>query len=322
MHARTLVPMLDGRGTLPSAVRRLPPASPGYMQPHSKSAQIVYVSDIVYNVVNVYAQVGSGQLPIGQLTGSNGILEPYGIYVSPVGDLYVSSNFGYVMAYHEAQLFPFNVWYNGSGAASFDVTTIGDKVYATEFPSGLIREYSTTQSGCFIACPPLATLHDNNMVSVYSLTSNSKGDLFVDGYTSAGNVIVDEFPAGQQTPKTIQTIGVYFSTAFPGPMTVDIKGNLIVANESNFFGSAPVLTFAPPYNGSAISTVNIPSESLTAMALTQNGQNMWLSNFSSSFFEFLGQEYTTGGGLLDSLSTFDISETLGTAASPHNRVGP
>ncbi len=320
---RPVMPPIDARGDTIAGMKHHRVAGPGYMQPHSKSAQIVYIADQLYNVVDVYAQVGSNQNPIGKLTGANDVLDPFAIYVSPVNDLFVTSAFGYVMAYHEANLFPYFTAYDGSGSPTFSLATHADKIYASQFGTNLISEWSTTQTGCFIACSPIGTLHDGHLMLVYSVATNSKGDLFVDGIDSNYNVLVDEFPSGSQTANTVQNIGSYFSGNFPGGLAVDGQGNLLVDNEG--FYTTFIYTFAPPYTGSKTSTATIAGL-VTNLALTQNQQNMWVANDNlfGYYYEAAGQEFTTGGSLVDTLSIIDFTYgyTFGVGASPHNRIGP
>ncbi len=314
-----LGPMLrGGPGSAPAAGR-------GFMK-FAKGAQIVYIASFDGNFINVYAQAAAGNSPpIGKLTGSNGLLYPNNIYVSPTGDLYVTSYYGYLMAYHEATLQPYMTWYDGTGASTYGVTTVGKRVYATQRATSVINEYVPGTVN------PIGTLHETNITKLFSIASDSKGDLFVDGLDASSNFLVDEFPAGSQTPKILQNLGN--SGAYPGGLAVDIKGDLLVGNleyDYLYYGdSNAIYTYAPPWNGSPVATATL-SGWLPQFALSQDGQSLWVTQnnadgyFGYYYCEWFGEQASLGGSALKYTYYMDgCSDSLfGAATSPHNRIGP
>jgi len=315
-----LGPMLSG------GPKSAPAAGPGFMKPFAKGAQIVYVASFDGNFINVYAQAAAtNSQPIGKLTGSNGLEFPNNIYVSPSGDLYVTSYYGYLMAYHEATLSPYMTWYDGTGVSTYGVTTVGKHVYATQSLSNVINEYVPGTAS------PIGTLHETNITKLFSIASDSKGDLFVDGLDANSNLLVDEFPNGQQTPKMLQNLGN--SATWPGGLAVDIKGNLLVGNveyDYLYYGdSTAIYTYAPPWNGSPTSTATV-SGYLPQFALTQDAQSLWMTQnnavgyYGYYYCDWYGQQTSLGGSALKYTYYIDgCSDSLyGVATSPRNRIGP
>ncbi len=315
-------PGLEGLGMRVPVVQPL--AGPGFMKPHAKGAGLLYLADANHSVVNIYVLANLSQ--IGQLTSTNGIAVPSGIYVDPTGDLYVTSYYGFISAYHEGSLHPYMTW-NGNGW-TWDIATCGKTVYATEYGRNTVFEYGPNSQD------PIGTLHDTNMRQLYGITADSKCDIFVDGYeVSSGDLAVDEFPHGQRTQKTVQTIAGSGNAA--GLLAIDPKGDLLLDNPGEGLGSicyfcySKITTYAPPYTGSPISTASFLGQ-FYAFALTPDGQSIWAGDlnpygyYGSYYCEMAGQEFSLGGSLVGSASTVvDCGFSFwGVAVSPHNRIGP
>jgi len=298
-----------------------PLAGPGFMKPHAKGAQLLYLADANHSVVDIYLLANLSQL--GQLTSKNGVAVPSGIYIDPTGDLYVTSYYGYISVYHEGSLHPYMTWY-GNGW-TWDVATCGKTVYATEYGRNTIFEYGPNSQY------PIGTLHDTNMRSLYGITVDSKCDIFVSGYEVSGPVAVDEFPHGQHTQKTVQTIG----SGAAGLLAIDPKGNLLFDNPGQglgqicYFCYSTITTYAPPYTGSPISTASFLGQ-FYAFALTPDGQSIWAGDLNpygyyGYYYCYMnGQKFSLGGSLEASASTvYDCGLSFwGAAASPHNHIGP
>jgi len=300
---------------------------PGFMQPHAKGAQLFYVADEVFNFVQVYAQANFKL--IGSLGSSNGVDSPYGLYVSPTNDLYVTSYYGYVMGYHEASLHPFMTWYDGGANSTWNVATCGSTVYATELGANTIVKFVPGNPN------PVGTLHETNMAYVYGIATDSKCDIFVDGITSSSEVEVDYFPHGNSNPTKLQTLGTFGSGAAPGGLAIDSKGNLIVDNEgySGFlcgFCDSVLLRYAPPWNGSATSSVTFYDQ-FHQFALSQDESTIWTADINPYGYEGYyycdmdaDKDSPTGGSPTATVFFYDYcGMTLdGAATSPHNRIGP
>lgn len=199
----------------------------------------LYISDFMEDVVNVYVQAGSGQTPVGQITGLNG---PQGLWVDINQNLWVANtNTNQLLAFRRGSTTPYKTLNDTNG---FPAGTCGNNnkslVYATDIASltegngqtiDVYRKSDASGSG------PDSVLTDPNSSSLYECAVDSKGDLFVTMSQSANPELgeVDEFLKGSTTPIQLIT-----NLIDPIGITIDKYNALSIADAfhgttSNFY---------------------------------------------------------------------------------------
>lgn len=98
------VPIADGS---PAPAPPKGPSGPGWLSPalrNGTSGPVVYTALENDNEILIYPEVGTNQAPIGKIT--NGVSQPWGIWVDKNGNLYVANSGGSVTVYPPGSVEP------------------------------------------------------------------------------------------------------------------------------------------------------------------------------------------------------------------------
>lgn len=198
----------------------VPGAQPGRVTAGSQA--LVYVADQGNQRVEIYAQKGKDQSPIGRITDA--ISAPDGLFVDPSGTLYVC-NFGNgtVTEYPQGQT-THSKTLTGAGSPKYVVVGNGT-VYVSNFnasANGQVLEYaggSTT---------PTATISFQTFPAGLALDSHNR--LYV-AYNDSNNSDIEvlRFAPGKTQGKNL---GIHIQFGYAGGATIDHQGDLLIADQS------------------------------------------------------------------------------------------
>jgi hypothetical protein len=239
------------------------------------TGSLKYVSDLFYNVVNVYVGNFSGQAPCGQIA-STSLRFPTGLYVQPAThDLYVANQGGHnVLVFHRGQADPYNTYIDPTGQLPNDVTVAGDgTVLAANYISFTKNEGSIStwipgpSGGTFIGNFP--ETHSNQGAHI---AIKNNGRIYFDDVDLPNNLQGFVWsllcPAGACGAQH-RVRGVVLK--FPGGMAFDNTGDLLIIDSM-----APTAdTFELPNPGpSTFPIAGFPD----AMAMSNHDHQMFVIN--------------------------------------------
>jgi hypothetical protein len=273
------------------------------------TGSLKYVSDLAFNVVNVYVGNFAGQPPCGQIASSS-LRFPTSLYVQPAThDLYVTNQGGHnVLVFHRGQSDPYNTYTDPSGQLPNDVTVAGDgTVLAANYisltqnigsistwiagPNGgtFVGNFTETHSyqGAYIAIKQNGTIYFND----------------VDRHILQGFVWSVKCPAGACGAQH-RVPGVVLK--FPGGMTFDKSNDLLMIDSM-----APTAdTFELPNPSPATFPIaGFPG----AMAISKDLRHMFVINA----YHKNAEEYSyPDGALIGSVSGQQDSILAGIAIDP------
>ena len=195
---------------------------------------IKYVSDFVFNVVNIYVGKFAGQQPCGQIASSllNG---PAGLFVRPTThDLYVANKDGRnILVFHRGQQTPYNTYTDPTVQLPIDVTVAKDgTVAASNYTNSSQTEPGSIST--WIGGPNGGTFVGNFlMTNSYQggfITANSNGTIF---YDDVDRGALNGFLWSVRCPSGAcgrQIIAAQITFQFPGGLTIDSTGDVIAAD--------------------------------------------------------------------------------------------
>jgi hypothetical protein len=276
----------------------------GYMSPAAKAtSKLLYISDYSADDIEIYAQKGPNQAPIGELTG---LSSPVGLAVASNGDLYVDNYGGNtVVVYHKGETTPYltlSATDTSSGGDTVALDASGN-VYVSNIPN-VVEIFSPG------ATLPTSSLTDSNVADIYSIGVDSKGDVFDVG-TSASAVVVDEFPAGSTSPTTLPI--ELSPSSNTGGLALDESDNLYVDDTT----LQTVSEYVPPYTGSPVRKILYGGGASTGIAFDRIGKSLWLASSTA----LAGLDYTfQKDRLVDITSSSGLHTPYGIALSPPGGV--
>ncbi len=173
-----------------------------WMAPEAKKQNLLYISDLLGQVVDIYTY-GHGYKLVGMLTG---FFNPEGLCVDKAGDVYVvndtSGGVHQITEYAHGATSPLQNLVNDNGnvnGCSVDVKTGNLAVTnfwgATEGAGGVSVYKNGTGSPAFYT--------DANIHYYYYCGYDDKGNLFVDGLSDASNFGFAELPKGGTSFKDV-----------------------------------------------------------------------------------------------------------------------
>jgi hypothetical protein len=269
---------------------------------------LVYVSDSYENDVEIYDEAGSGQTPVGQITGFN---QPEGLWVSVTQNLWVANtNNQTLLGYRRGSMTPFRTLTdpNGypDGVCGNDNKSLIyglDIASATEGPGQTINVYDKQSNS------PASVLTDTNAEYLFFCAVDSRGNLFVTLSNAGGYGEVDEFPKGSTAPTVIASNLVY-----PLGITIDKYNALTVIDA---FAGAPNDTgvayiYDPPYTGGPAYSFTL-NGLIAESALDKPQTHLW----GADPYNEVAQEWSyPSGTFVNETSNEDLAEPLGIALTP------
>lgn len=274
------------------------------------TGSLKYVADPKDNVINIYVGKFAGQAPCGQIAHPS-LNVPVGLYVrDATHDLYVANNHGLnVLVFHRGQTSPYNTYTDPSGQFVLDVTTTPD---GTVVASNVFQKNSNElgsistwvggpNGGTFVGNFPMTNAALGTFV-----TSRKSGKVYfddIDKSNGLGVIWSVWCPAGACGAQT-QVAGV--SLQYPGGMTVDGSGDLLVSDQSAVTAD----------------TFELPNPKPSTFPLTGYPECLALDQYDHHWFESDGQnniasEYSyPGGKLVGTVPGNAGGETSGIAVDP------
>src|SRR5579883_287105 len=279
------------------------PAVKSWMAPATAVKSLLYVSDPVENVVNVYDESATNQAPIGQI---GGLSEPQAMWVDPHANLWVANTTAFtVLAYHRGSIFSYKTLSDPNG---YPAGVCGDNatgtIYATDIQSSSGGNGTTIDVYAGGATTPTSLLNEPNSLSLYFCAVDAKSNLFV-SYVNASTSLgeVDEFPKGQTTP-----IAIVSNLTCPGGVALDRYNALVVDDPC---GQAMYI-YDPPYtNGSYYSFTY--SGAIQQIALDRSETNLWGADQTND----TAQEFSYPHGVFrNKTSSSELTLPTGAEVSP------
>lgn len=274
------------------------------------TGSLKYVSDGLYNVVNVYAGNFAGQAPCGQIA-STSLMFPTGMYVQPAThDLYVANQRGRnVLVFHRGQAEPYNVYTDPSGQVPNDVAVAGDGTVLvinftniTQSEKGSISTWiGGPNGGTFVGNFPEMHSYQGAYIAV-----KKNGDIYyddVDRHILQGFVWSLSCPAGACGAQH-RVLGLKLK--YPGGMTFDNTGDLLIIDSMR---SAADTFELPNPKPSTFPIAGFPG----AMAMSSQDHHMFVINGAHND----GEEYSyPDGALIGSVNGQQDSILAGIAVDP------
>jgi len=198
----------------------------GQSENPAKAVPYLYVADQCEPSVDVLNSKTYYEL--GSIT--NGVSEPYDVFVDLKGNLYEADGNGYVNEYSRGSWSAPSFTYSANTAYPFAVTVDDHgNVYEGDDGNGYVNEYYQEQNGATVSsCQPFG-----GEGAVKGVAVDNQSDVFVQGFTYAysdSNELV-EYPGGLNSCAS-PTILLPLGTA-AGGIALDKNRNLLIANGTN-----------------------------------------------------------------------------------------
>jgi ABC-type uncharacterized transport system permease subunit len=237
------------------------------------TGSLKYVSDLFYNVVNVYVGNFAGQAPCGQIT-STSMKGPTGLYVQPAThDLYVVNQEGRnILVFRRGQASPYNTYTDPSGQVPNDVTVAGDGTVLagnytniSQSEAGSISTWiGGPNGGTFVGNFPMTNSEQGANIAVKKNGTVYFSD--VDRSMLQGFVWTVSCPAGACGVQT-QVAGIVLK--YPGGMAFDNTGDLLLTDSM----AVTLDTFELPNpQPSTLPLVGFPA----SLAINKNAQHIFV----------------------------------------------
>jgi hypothetical protein len=220
---------------------------------------VLYVSDFLSGVVDVYPQRGHNQQPIRRISGLTASL---GLFVDRRRNLYVSqSQFnGSVLEFAPGGSVPIKTYDDAGHIPSGVARCPNGTLYVTNVDGNTISVYAHGST------EPTKTLLDNGD-QVFSIACDRASDIFV---TIAGKQFqVDEFAADGSGPTNLP-----IQLDFPEGIQIDKAGDVVVAN-----GSGGAVEFYRVGDSTPFRSIAMPRGSLQ-LSFDRNDSSLWVSTGS------------------------------------------
>ncbi|HKW44997.1 MAG TPA: hypothetical protein VJN22_05010 [Candidatus Eremiobacteraceae bacterium] len=263
------------------------------------TGSLKYVSDVFFNVVNVYVGTFAGQAPCGQIA-SNALQFPSGLYVQPAThDLYVANHHN-VLVFHRGQPDPYNTYTDPSGQDPINVTVAGDgTVLASNFTN--VSQSEAGSISTWIGGPNGGTFVGNfpetNSEQGATIAAKKNGTVYftdVDRTMLQGFLWTVSCPAGACGVQT-RVAGVVLK--FPSGMALDDTGDLLITDQM----AVTLDTFELPNpNPSTFALAGRPD----SLAISRHDHHVFVLDYAS-----VADEYSYPDGAL-----------IGTVSGPHDSV--
>ena len=273
-----------------------------------ETATKIFVSDAANDVVNIYNTKGK---QLAQLTGFS---EPQGLTTDAKGNLYVANTGDsniliYAPPYTkkpktltDAGQYPVDVAVLDNGA-----TIAVTNIISTSDGPGSVTFYSKYKQG--------KTISNSNWGRVYFEGYDADGNLYFDGESTGGAVLVGEIAKGK---KAITTLTTSNSIEFPGGVQVNTKGEIAIDDQEGF----AVYTYNAPKKGSLgkpVKTTDLTgSADPVSYTFISTDKDLWTADASDAAANEFA--YPKGGSAVSSIPVSG-GEPIGVAIVPYQAPG-
>lgn len=288
----------------------------GFMDANAAAKPLIFVSDAARGVVDIYAQAGKNQKPVGRIAGFD---EPQGIATDSNGNLYVANTNGsdvrvYAPPYtHAAAMtladpgqFPGDVAVSSKGLVAVTNVCTAPGCPAN---SGSVSFFA---KGSTKAC---ATVADSsfNFARVFFAAFDANGLLYVDGLNGGYQASVGTVFGGCNA-RGISNIGLIYTIGFAGGIQIDRAGRIAIVDAVR----TQVDTYDPPVSGNfgnPVSTSPLDgSVSPLGIALLASGNHFYVAD-SAGAGVAREYAYTAGGAPQNAIAVG--GQPLGVAVTPY-----
>ncbi len=307
----------------PSALRRF--LLPG-MAPHGTGAAVhpfidfaamaknkgptIAISDTSNNVVDLFTAAGT---QVGQLTGFS---FPAGMASDVKGDLYIADANNSRVQIYAAGLASPPTTLSDPGQVPVDVDSFANGAYVA------VTNVYTTDRGpgsvsIFKGSTLQRTITFSNLQHAYFCAFDGKGNLYVDGIDTNGNLLIGEIPKVTSGGSTFQQLTTANTIADAEGIQVTTSGGQIAIEDT---GNYAIYTYNPPSGGSLGTPVQITplgaSSNPKTFAFAKTMTDLYTTDDigNGDAFEYA---YPTGGTPASTI-TVDVNngDPLGTAVIP------
>jgi hypothetical protein len=285
-----------------------PDRSAGFADVDAAAKAALIVSDSGTGDVDVFSTKGK---VVATITG---FAEPQGMTGTKAGSFYVANTAAsniplyrndyktLIATLSDPNEYPVDVSYEES-AGVVAVTNI----VSTSNGAGSVSFYAKGKT------TPCVTIGSSAWHNLYFDAFDSKGNLFIDGLDNSGNGLVGEI-AGGCSAKTITTLKLGNSVAFPGPIQVTNKDDIVIDDQ----GTTTIYTYKPPVKGSLgkpIATTPLGGASdPTAFAFTSSGKDLWTVDAGLDTLDEYA--YPAGGSPVTGLHDLGFVLPIGIVVTP------
>ena len=266
---------------------------------------LLYGSSYDGGFVNIYAEKGQNQSPIGQLT--DGLLSPQGMTVDAKHRLWVANTNAFtVVAFNRGSTTPLITlndpnFYPLEVAVDKSGTVYAANAESTTGPPGNVTVWAKGSTN------PTATLTYPDFLIVLGVGVDAGNNVYVSYIPTSGPPSIVEFPSGSQTGQPVAV-----QDASEGEMAFDSSADLVMEALQNSLG-----VWAPPYTGSPARTIPAFGNEPT---LNRREHKVWIAYANYSTPHILGYNYISGK-LVDTIASgwSDTAIPYGVAVDPRAR---
>ncbi len=273
--------------------------SGGWLSPEAKSAKhLIYVSDFVKNVVEIYPTTGTNPNPIGAIT--DGISGPEGSFVDSHGNLFVSNVTNYTVTMYPHGSTTWKLRYTGFAYPTNVAVAKNGTVYIPDLIGGKVVEFPKGKTRSKLTI----TVTDPQGVA-----ADTKNNLYVSyntGAHGAGPGAVNEYAPGSSTGTNLGLPIVWAAGD-----AIDRNGNIVVADQGSGSGNGAVYVF-PPGSTTPSQTINQGMEDPFRIAIDKPSKNLYVADPEVN--ALLVYDYASGA-LINTITT-GLTSVYGVAVSP------
>lgn len=270
--ASVSVPTADGS---PAPLARKGPAGPGWLSPalrNGTSGPVMYTAQQNDDDVLIYPEAGTNQAPIGKIT--NGISQPWGLWVDKSGNLYVANSSGKVTVYAPGSVDPSATYTKDLYRPLYVIADQAGDVFAGNGngnKGGTVVEFLPGSASAHQVLQTPGTEADG-------MDFDQQGNLYVayrGGMKRGGLGSVEKFAPGSTQG---QVIGMKVHQ--PQGLIVDNEGNILVAETSSRWRA--VALFRPGKTRPML-RLRLPQTSdPTQIAITADESELFVGSFTDN----------------------------------------
>jgi len=268
----------------------------------------IAISDANNNVVDLFTAAGT---QVGQLTGFKGA---GGMASDIKGDLYVADLYNNRVQVYAAGFASPPVTLPDPGQYPLDVDSFANGAYVA-----VTNEISTSGGrgsvSIFKGSTLVRTITPANLADAFFCAFDGKGNLYVDGVDTNGQVLIGEIPRATSGGSTFEQLTTTNTFGEATGIQVTTAGGQIAIEDID---NQAIYTYNPPSGGSLGTPTQITPLGGTAapetFAFTKNMANLYTEDTKGG--DFLEYAYPTGGTPVSTVIVGTRAGPVGTAVIP------